>query len=117
MTQYEPTIIARFWSRVQIPAPCFDYSPCWNWQGSLDRHGYGQFKLGFGLSPLRAHRIAYEACKGEIPEGMHVLHSCDNPRCCNPDHLRVGTHADNMADREARGRTWKAGIKKPAATP
>ena len=54
--------------------------------------------------PLRAHRMAYEVAKGDIPEGMHILHSCDNPKCCNPAHLRPGTHQENMDDMQARGR-------------
>jgi len=112
MTRYEPNIIARFWSRVKIPAPRPHYSPCWHWQGSLDRHGYGQFKTVAHTSPLRAHRIAYEVSKGEIPIGLHVLHSCNNPSCCNPDHLRLGTHADNMADMKAAGHVWYGGAQK-----
>jgi hypothetical protein len=52
-----------------------------------------------------AHRAAWEAAHGEIPSGLFVLHSCDNRRCVNVEHLRLGTHADNMSDRNQRGRT------------
>ena len=109
MTQMDPIIVARFWSRVQIPTPRPNYNPCWLWQGALDKYGYGQFKTVAGTSPLKTHRIAYAVCKGEIPSGMHVLHSCNNPQCCNPAHLRVGTHAENMADMKAAGHVWRGG--------
>jgi hypothetical protein len=52
-----------------------------------------------------AHRIAYEECFGPIPDGLQVMHSCDNPACVNPEHLSVGTTQDNTADRTAKGRT------------
>lgn len=72
---------------------------CWLWQERLDSRGYGMFPRH-----LRAHRVSYTAFKGPIPAGLHVLHSCDNPRCVNPDHLSVGTPADNMRDKMLRGR-------------
>lgn len=86
----------RFWSKVDKT------SNCWEWQAAKDVDGYGRFQLN-GKTGL-AHRIAYELDVGEIPEGMCVLHKCDNPKCVRPDHLFVGTHADNVRDREEKGR-------------
>lgn len=77
-------------------------SGCWEWQWGLDSHGYGQMKLNG--SSFRAHRASWIKHNGPIPEGLNVLHSCDNRRCINPDHLFLGTHQDNMDDRENKGR-------------
>jgi hypothetical protein len=75
---------------------------CWEWMRGK-RAGYGQLQVG--KKKTNAHRASYEAFTGEIiPEGMVIRHTCDNPSCINPDHLVIGTMADNMADREARGR-------------
>jgi hypothetical protein len=75
---------------------------CWEWIGAKDAHGYGF--VNRGNRTWRAHRISYEAYIGPIPDGLHVLHSCDNPSCISPNHLSVGTAKQNMAEREARGR-------------
>ena len=75
-------------------------SGCWEWQGHRDRQGYG--RVGRDHKNLAAHRYAYSQVHGE-PTGV-VRHSCDNPPCVNPDHLLDGTQADNIADRQARGR-------------
>lgn len=72
---------------------------CWDWQGSKDPLGYGTCRVqGIYL----AHRLSHLAYKGSLTEGLMVLHSCDNPSCCNPDHLREGTALENMQDRKER---------------
>lgn len=76
-------------------------SGCWEWSGSVDSKGYGRFR------DTKAHRIAYEEWVGPIPEGHVVRHRCDNPLCINPEHLRTGTHAQNVEDRVERGRSAK----------
>lgn len=77
---------------------------CWPWTG-YTQNGYGVLKYGRrGSSPVRAHRVAYELAHGLIPEGLFVCHHCDNPPCCNPAHLFVGTAADNAQDMVAKGR-------------
>lgn len=70
---------------------------CWEWTGSLDTGGYGRFKN------KGTHRLFYEIFAGPIG-ALHVLHRCDNPPCCNPHHLFLGTQADNMMDKSAKGR-------------
>lgn len=72
---------------------------CWVWTASRDPKGYGQFNFG---NQRLAHRASYILHKGDIPAGLIVRHSCDDPSCVNPDHLQLGTHADNMADRKER---------------
>ena len=74
---------------------------CWNWGGSIASNGYGQMKA-FGKM-VSTHRFSFELHKGPIPIDMEVMHQCDNKPCVNPDHLRLGTHARNMADATARG--------------
>lgn len=76
---------------------------CWPWTGSLTNSGYG--KTSRGGKTLLAHRVAYEDVNGQIPDQLQVLHRCDNPPCCNPAHLFLGTQADNLADCRAKGRT------------
>lgn len=106
MPPYVPVPI-RFWSKVNIP-PDRNRNDCWEWIGSLDPKGYGSF--GIQGRTRKAHRVAYELHHAtEIPSGMHVCHSCDNPKCCNPSHLWLGTNADNHRDMAKKGR---AGIRR-----
>lgn len=86
----------RFWAKVQITPGC------WEWTASLHTQGYGQ--IGVGRVPRLAHRVSYEMHNGPIPEGLVVRHKCDNKLCVNPDHLELGTHADNSRDAMERGR-------------
>lgn len=74
---------------------------CWIWTGALVR-GYGAVQLDGKLK--KAHIESYRLFKGDVPPGRMVRHKCDNPPCCNPDHLEVGTHADNARDCVDRGR-------------
>lgn len=85
---------------------------CWLWQMSCTRDGYGLLK--WNKITQRAHRLAYTAFIGEIPEGNIVRHTCDTPQCCNPKHLVVGTVQDNVNDMIKRGR-GAYGEKHPSA--
>jgi hypothetical protein len=74
---------------------------CWPWAGRCpDRYG----TVSLNNRPTPAHRAAYMLCVGEIPPGMFVCHKCDNPRCCNPKHLFLGSHQNNMDDCRSKGR-------------
>ncbi len=84
-----------------------DAKGCWIWKGAKQR-GYGALKWGGRSAPMqRAHRAAWEAWNGSIRGGLHVLHRCDVKACCNPAHLFLGTHKENMADLHAKGK-WPA---------
>jgi hypothetical protein len=78
---------------------------CWEWRGNRDGCRYGKF---FASRYVGAHRLAWMLARGEIPTGLHVLHRCDNPPCCNPEHLFLGTMKDNCADMVAKGRGNRA---------
>jgi hypothetical protein len=77
---------------------------CWNWLGSLDRDGYGLIAgCVTECNEYRAHRMSYSLFNRGIPEGLDVLHRCNNKSCVNPDHLKAGTHTENMQDKMAAG--------------
>lgn len=84
---------------------------CWNWTSALDKNGYG--RIWFKDKNQTAHTVAYTVFVGSIPSGLHVRHTCDNPRCINPEHLILGTHVDNMRDKAQRKRVH--GNRNPSA--
>lgn len=88
----------RFWSRVRKTPTC------WLWTQKPLAGGYGYFRLRDGKQ-WRVHRLSYTFRYGPIPAGLNVLHRCDVRLCVRPSHLFVGTHADNVADRVAKGRS------------
>jgi len=92
----------RFWAKVKKTPTC------WLWQRALDEWGYGRFGGG------SAHRVAWRFAYGPVPKGLQVLHRCDNPPCVRPDHLFLGSQADNMADMVVKGRALR-GERNPNA--
>lgn len=99
-TRAPASLEERFWRHVRKT------DSCWLWVGSSkDGRGYGQIGSGGrGGKLILVHRLSYIMHKGEIPDGMFVMHACDNPRCVNPEHLSVGTNSDNINDAIAKGR-------------
>jgi len=103
------TIEERFWIKVDIQGP----DDCWEWRAGRDDQDRGCFNPGVGLPTARAHKFAYELVKGPIPQGLCVCHTCDNPPCCNPNHLFPGTRSDNMQDMMRKGRKDMSGEHQP----
>ncbi len=105
---------SRFYAKITTGNP----DECWPWTAALNDAGYGAFGVGPGASITRlAHRVAYLLHHGTDPFDRGVCHTCDNPPCCNPAHLFLGTQADNMQDAKRKGRTKYRGGYNRKLTP
>lgn len=105
LASFSPTLAKRLWSRIDRLGP----DECWPWTGYADRHGYGRISVGLDVNgravQVPASRAAWMLVNDRfLPSDVLIRHSCDNPPCCNPAHLEVGTHADNNRDMVERGR-------------
>lgn len=102
-----------FWNKVNIGKP----NECWTWNGLVDKCGYG--RMHYQRKNWRTHRLAYTLSVEIIPDGNVVMHSCDNPPCCNPTHLTIGTHKDNVYDMMSKGRMKgrRASSQEPGCAP
>jgi hypothetical protein len=92
----------RFWPKVDVRGG--DVDQCWEFMGTRFPNGYGSFWMPDYKRKVLAHRIAYALHYGSFDSQLIVMHTCDNPSCCNPHHLRLGTRADNNRDRSSKGR-------------
>ena len=100
MGKHNRDIVTRILDNVKGP---LQEDACWEYTGCRDPKGYGKVTYRYNL--YRCHRVMWEAYNAEpIPEGMLVRHKCDNPCCCNPNHLEIGTSQDNVDDKTRRGR-------------
>ena len=99
----------RFWSKVRKTSDCWIWIAARGYFNGKKGAGYGRFLIGSRRDgtnrPVYAHRLAWELSNGDIPDGMFVLHKCDNPSCVRPDHLFLGTHDDNMKDMASKMRS------------
>ena len=102
-------VAERFWEKVDKR----DLDDCWEWQGGIDTRGYGVLKER-SYKLIRAHRLAWILTHGEITDDLWVLHKCDNRKCCNPNHLFLGTCQDNHDDMVQKSRQL-IGEKHPQA--
>lgn len=96
--KFNSTFESRFWAKVKKT------HKCWLWTASLSAGRYGNIGLGGRGRMVKAHRASWVLHFGEIPKGMNVLHRCDNTICVRPDHLFLGTQAQNIADMDRKGR-------------
>ncbi|MCE5310429.1 MAG: HNH endonuclease [Acidobacteriales bacterium] len=113
-----------FWQKIDKDGPMPDQSNphyiglnrCWIWTGRTNHNGYGRISVSFDGKRImaRTHRISWEIHHGKIPDGMLVLHRCDNPACANPDHLFLGSHQDNQNDCTIKNRkNGRRGKRRP----
>ena len=109
MFNIDEKLMKRFWDKVDIRSQ----SDCWNWNASSDKQGYGQFATYSNgrMKNNKAHRVSALLANMNI-EGLCVCHTCDNPKCVNPNHLFVGTQLDNMRDKVFKGKSKNTGGKK-----
>ncbi len=105
--RFSPEKIARFWSRVNRDGPIIypDLGKCWMWTGAINGRGYGS--LVIDAKAMTPHKLAATLSMGTVPDGMYVCHRCDNPPCCNPDHLFIGTPLQNISDAYEKDRKGK----------
>jgi hypothetical protein len=98
---------ASLWDRFHDKFTPEALTGCWLWTGAVKEKNYGVIGLGRrGEGIEKAHRVAYRLYKGDIPQGLCILHNCDNPACVNPDHLRLGTLKENSQDCVSRKRNF-----------
>lgn len=102
------SVAERYWKYVENS----NKSDCWNWLGHKDKLGYGRLNVFFGdnQKPILAHRIALALSGIDVPQHKCVLHECDNPSCCNPNHLRLGSKHDNNSDMRIKKRSARGEI-------
>jgi len=95
------SLVFRFWGKFDRPK-----EGCWLWKAGKDGKGYGLIGNGshYDFHKILAHRLSWMLYNGPIPDGLCVLHKCDNPICVNPNHLFLGTKGDNAKDRDEKGR-------------
>lgn len=108
---------------VKLSEKIVENNSCWEWSGCRNRDGYGSMGSGSinnrtGPRTELVHRVVYRLCVGPISPSEEVCHTCDNPSCCNPSHLFLGSHLDNMRDAKRKGRIKprdSRGEKNPSA--